>query len=613
MATIFDIDHSFIQQLSSRDAENLIARLCRAELRSQNISEVYVTWSGEHIATDGGVDIRLANSESIFKKGFIKAENTIFQVKAENYSPAKIYEEMEPKGKIRDVIANLKAVSGAYIIVSTKDYITDKPLQKRIETMRECLKKHNLEKFVLVDFYDSRRIADWVENHPSIAAWLRDKVGKPLKAWKPYGAWAYREEDSASEYFIDDKARVFIPHSNSDCVDISQAIAQLRSELKQPVSIRLVGLSGVGKTRLVQALFDPKVYSEFVCPPAENAIYTDLANDPNPIPQDMLESLQAQNADSIVIVDNCGSETHASLTNIIVRKTNRLRLITIEYDIRDDLPESTSCYRLESASPEVIKKLLRKRYELLYSTDLERIVEFSDGNARVALAVADTAERGGELAQLRDAALFTRLFHQKYQENDELLRCAQAASLLYSFDGENLAADGELALLASLAEVSIQTFSRNLAELKRRGLLQQRGQWRALLPHALANNLAKQMLESLPSDLFSNNLIDGASERVARSFTRRLSFLHDSIQAQTIAAGLLAPNGKLSNLWALNDFERQMFINVAPVNPSKALALIKEAAQHEHFVSLDNLHRSTYISLVRQIAYEPKCFEAAVF
>lgn len=612
MSTVFNIDPSFIQALNSKEAEELIVRLCRAELRSQNISEVYVTYSGNHIANDGGVDIRLADSELIFKKGFIRAENTIFQVKAESYSPAQIYKEMEPKGKIRDVIVDLKAVNGAYIIVSTKDYITDKPLQKRIQKMRECLKKHNLEQYILVDFYDSGRIANWVETHPSVATWLREKIGKPLKAWKPYGAWAYREEDSTSEYFVDNKARVLTPYSNTNCVDISQAIAQLRGELKQPSSIRLVGLSGVGKTRLVQVLFDPKVCPESACRPAENVIYTDLADDPNPTPQQMLENVQAQNADAVVIVDNCGSETHASLTNIIERKSNRLRLITIEYDIRDDLPESTSCYRLESASPDVIRKILKQRYEILSSNDLDRIVDFSDGNARVALAVADTAKRGGELAQLRDAALFTRLFHQKYQENDELLKCAQAASLLYSFDGENFAEDGELALLASFAEVSVQTFSRYLVELKRRGLLQSRGQWRALLPHAIANNLARHMLEPLTADFFYKRLIEQASERVALSFTRRLSFLHESSQAQELAAYMMGANRKLGDLLKLDKLERQMFNNLAPVHPVKALDLFQKASQDKRFTSLNNLHRLDYISLLRRIAYESEFFETAV-
>lgn len=347
MTTIFDIDSSFIKELDDENARELVARLCRAELRSHSISESAVSWGGDQRAKDGGVDVRVISPSPLKVKGFIQSENTIFQVKAESFPPAKIKKEVAPKGFLRTSIEELKNRGGAYIIVSTRDSVSDEALQERVSTITNYLKQANLDSLIKVDFYDSRKVADWVENNPSIATWLRDKVGKPFKAWKPYGAWAYREEDSTSEYFIDDKARVFTPYSNSDCFDINQAIAQLRGELEQPRSIRLVGLSGVGKTRLVQALFDVQVCPESVCPPAENVIYTDLANEPNPTPQQMLESLQAQNADLVVIVDNCGSDTHASLTNIIERKSNRLKLITIEYDICDDLPESTSCYRFD--------------------------------------------------------------------------------------------------------------------------------------------------------------------------------------------------------------------------------------------------------------------------
>jgi hypothetical protein len=62
--------------------------------------------------------------------------------------------------------------------------------------------------------------------------------------------------------------------------------------------------------------------------------------------------------------------------------------VTIEYDIRDDLPDGTTCYRLEGSSGEVIAKLLRRHYQALSDLDIDKIVEFSDGNARVAFALA---------------------------------------------------------------------------------------------------------------------------------------------------------------------------------------------------------------------------------
>ena len=610
MANIFEIDQSFIKALDDKTARELIARLCRAELRSQSIPESSVTWGGDQRARDGGVDVRVDCMTPLQTSGFIKAKNSVFQVKAEKFTPSKIPQEIAPGGILRPTIVELKETGGSYVIVSTRDDVSDESLRLRREAILRCLSDHGMESSIQVDFYDSRRIADWAEQHPSITTWLRHKTSQPLQGWQPYGSWAYGEDSLEAEYLIDDSVRVFVPGAEAGST-ITDAISQLRRELEHPVSIRIVGLSGVGKTRLVQALFDSRVCPDSVIPSSENVIYVDLADEPEPQPQSMIESLLNRQSDSIVIMDNCGSDTHTRLTKIIKRRTSRLKLITVEYDIRDDLPEDTRCYRLEGSSSEVIKQLIKTRYKPLSESDAERIAEFSDGNARVAFALASTVEIGGELSKLRSQELFKRLFQQKQYPNDELLRCAEAASLIYSFDGMDLSANGEIAHLASFAEVSTLTFSRHMAELKRRGLLQARGQWRAVLPHAISNSLAERMLESAPVDYLYDTLIEQSNERIARSFSRRLGFLHDCPQAVAIASRMLAENGILGNTTKLNEFKQQMFVNLAPLDQREALNSINRATQNDEFVSIKNHDRVKFSRVARSIAYESQYFDEA--
>ena len=610
MNHIFDIDKAFIKAVDDGTARELVARLCRAELRAQRLPESAVTWGGDQRAKDGGVDVRVDCPSPLRTPDFVKTPCTVFQVKAEKFPPSKIQEEMAPNGILRPAIVELKETGGTYVIASTQDDGTDAALQPRRNAILKCLRDHGLGSSVQADFYDSRRIADWVEQHPSIATWLRHKIDQPLMGWRPYGPWAYGEHDPEAEYFVDDRVRVFVPNAEVGSIT-TQAIVQLRRELEHTVSIRIVGLSGVGKTRLVQALFDPRVCPESLPLAPENVIYVDLADEPEPQPQTMVESLLERGSDSIVVVDNCGPDTHERLTGIIKRNSSRLKLITVEYDIRDDLPEDTLCYRLEGSSPEVITKLLKARYRRLSDSDANRIAEFSDGNARVAFALASTSETGGELSRLRNRELFERLFQQKNDPNDELLRCAEAASLLYSFDGSDVSPEGEIARLASFAEVTSLTFSRHMTELERRGLLQKRGRWRAVLPHAIANGLAVRMLQSVPGDLLYNALIEQGGERIARSFSRRLGFLHDCPEAVAMASRMLAGVGKLGDLTALSDFEQQMFYNLAPVDPRGALESIKCAMEKDDFLSTDNRGRTLFARVAQSIAYEPEYFEDA--
>ena len=161
---------------------------------------------------------------------------------------------------------------------------------------------------------------------------------------------------------------------------------------------------------------------------------------------------------SVVVVDNCGQELHNRLTGIVLRAGSSVSLITIEYDIRDDIPPDTSSYRLEGASNQIVAKLLRRHYPELSDLDISAIVQFSDGNSRVAFALASTSVSKGEFSQLRDSELFGRLFLQKNGDSHELRRCAEVASLLYSFDFDDDSEEGELALLASLANITRQAF-----------------------------------------------------------------------------------------------------------------------------------------------------------
>lgn len=611
MHPFFLIRSSDIKALNDAQARELVARLCKAELQTKGAGTEAVTWGGDQRAKDGGVDVRVEIAPGISISGYIPTDATVFQVKAEPFGKSKIPGEMAPKGILRQAISDLVVKSGAYIIVSTRDDLSDSSLSDRQDAMAGCLEEHGLKGKVHLDFYDSRKIADWVEKFPSIATWVRSVLGKPVEGWQTYGPWAYHETSIEDEYLLDDKVKVFLPDSEEG-ITVTLAINRLRGELgTNGISARIVGLSGVGKTRFAQALFDHRIVTSNAAPDKDNILYTDLSDNPNPQPSAMLEALVLEGSDSVVIVDNCGQDVHQKLTEIVKRTSSKLRLLTIEYDIRDDLPEGTTCYRLEGASNEVIAKLLKRNYKAISDLDIDKIVEFSDGNARVAFALASTSETKGELAQLRDAELFQRLFVQKHTESDELQKCAEAASLLYSFDVEDLSETSELAILASVGEVTVNSFLRNVVELQRRGLIQERGKWRAVLPHAISNRLALKAIEAYPQQLLVQKLVTDATERVARSFTRRLGYLHESKHARSVIDEWLKPGGLLGDVAQLNELKRQMLENVAPVSQRAALNALLRAVENKDFISISNPSRSQFARLLRSLAYEKDQFEDA--
>jgi hypothetical protein len=346
MALMFDITPDEIAQLDDVDLRTLVGRLCEAELANLGLSASAVTYGGDQRAADGGLDVRVTLPAGTILDGFIPRPSTGFQVKAEDMPRRKIAAEMRPNGLLRPVIGDLAGEGGAYIIVSSKGSVADLPLRERRDAMRNALRGLDSPDRLLVEFYDRNRLASWVRRHPGLVTWVKEKVGRALTGWRPYGPWATAAESVEAEYLVDDKLRLHIgPPGRSGDRPLIESIDALRDVLARPrAAVRLIGLSGVGKTRLVQALFDSRIGSRPL--PPSQAVYANLADDPDPQPVGLVSDLIASGLRAIVIVDNSPAELHGRLAERCSGADSKVSFLTVEYDVREDQPANTEVARL---------------------------------------------------------------------------------------------------------------------------------------------------------------------------------------------------------------------------------------------------------------------------
>lgn len=604
---MFDVTADDIARLTDDNLRELVGRLCEAELASRGLSPAFVTWGGNQTAADGGLDVRVALPQDTTTDGFIQRPSTGFQVKTPDMPRAAILNEMRPEGGVRPVIQELADAFGSYVIVSSHGSTADSALHNRRKAMRDAIAGIANAGQLHTDFFDRTRMATWVRLHPGLVTWVKERVGRALVGWRSYGAWSGAAERVDAEYVLDDKLRIhFGTDRDATTRRVIDAVDELRDELSKPgTMLRLVGLSGVGKTRLAQALFDPRIGSRPL--PPSIAVYTNLSDNPSPQPTGLASDLIAMRTRAILIVDNCPPELHRRLSDLCAASGSTVSVLTIEYDVRDDQPEGTQVVTLDTSSPELIEKLIGRRYPHLSQVDARTIAEASGGNARIAIALAETVGHSESIAGLSDEELFQRLFRQRHDPDSALLFAAQACSLVYSFQGEMLTGEeAELPRLALLAGQPPQELYRCVGELLRRDLIQQRGVWRAVLPHAIANRLAARALEDTPFDLIDQQLITGGTDRLAQSFSRRLSFLHDHPRAVAIVQRWLEPGGFLGDATAFNDLGSTMFENVASVSPEAALATLERADGDPAAVAaVWHRHRS----LLRSLAYDSLLFE----
>ena len=618
---MLDITDRDIADLDDSDLRALVARLSEAVLRHRELPTSAVTWGGRQDAADGGLDVRVSLHPSTTIEGFVPRPATGFQVKKSAIAPAAIESEMRPGGRLRGVIEGLADLGGAYIIVSAGSSVSDSALAHRREAMARAVADYPNANQLTLDFYDRQRLATWVRDYPGLVPWVRARAGRPMQGWQSYGDWSFAGDGPAGAFITDATVRVHDPHAAKDKVAEARepavaGIEQIRKALScSGRSIRLVGLSGVGKTRLVQALFDSQIGMHALDP--ARAIYADLAHHPDPVPIAVATSLLQRRAPSILVIDNCPPDLHRELTRLCRMPGSMVSVITVEYDIRDDQPEGTEVFRLEAASSEVVAKIVAVRCPPVSRVDADTIGVFSGGNARIGLALAHTVQQGDSLSGLSDEDLFLRLFKQRHEASTALLTSGEACALVYSFDGEfdgkTFAGDGaELSCLAALAGCRPETLHRHIAELKRRGLVQERGRWRAVMPHAIANRLAKRALENLAWTQVQEQLVQTAPERLFQSFTRRLGYLHGAPAAVRIAEDWLSSSGMLGNVTNLSQLAMTVLRNIAPLSPSALLAAIERAGQTlgaSGFFSTANAQRAELARLLRKIAYDPALFE----
>jgi hypothetical protein len=628
MNHLLDVTGEDIGRLSDADLRILTGKLCEADYLQAGLSTRGITWGGHQDAADGGVDVRVRRLTEVDPPNVqpppdshIPRAETVFQCKQTNMAKGDILAEMR-KVDVVQLLGELAACDGAYVIVSGTS-TTESMLQNRMGAMREAVGCITESQRLDLDFYDQSRIASWVQRHPALVPWVLERVGRPFSGWRSYGYWASGRGTVDDDYLLDTRAKLIPPGSTGQPVTIEEGIQQLRQQLSTlGRAVRLVGLSGVGKTRLVQALFDPRIGIE----PLNHyqVYYADGSQPTQPDPIQLADQLIARRHSGFLVIDNCSEDLHRAINQRCCQENSTVRLLTVEYDIREDLPSETDVYRLQPSDDQLIEELSSQRYPEVSQIDRSTIARFSEGNTRVALALAESVLHGGSLAGLGDNELFNRLFYQRNAQDRDLLDAAKAASLVYSFSiDESSAPQSEHAVLASLYEQTPQTMLRMLSELKRRELLQSRGPWRAVLPQAISNRLAKEALEELSLPSVIQAFEPEVNHRMLKSFCHRVGFLHEQPIAAQCASDLLSPVGLIGTLllrsktWQRDVFHREhwefdCFAFLAPANPEATLRLIEAISNGPdggHFTSRDNPHFSRVVGLLCKLAYSADLFQ----
>ena len=611
---MFEVTKEQLRPLSDSDLRELVARLCVAELTERGAPSSAVKWGGSQTAPDGGLDVDCNVEDQAYRGDFVPRARTGIQVKSSEMRPSEIRNEMAPKGKIRPLFAELTRDKGCYVIVSLADDPAGTNLGDRKRSMRKQVRAIANHSDLRLEFYGRQDLANWLRNHAGVRLWVRRKLGISTLGWKPFGRWTTTPKAVSDELICKSGVVITIPGNGQQELGISEGIDEIRQLTRSSRNaIRIVGLSGIGKTRIVQALFEGSVGTMPLGP--NLAIYADLGATVSPSPGDVVDQLVVDGRPAVLVLDNCPASVHSELAGVVA-ESESLRLITVEYDVREDKPESTDVIRVHAEGTGIAKALVLRRYPDLRQVNAERIAELAHGNARLALVLADAVDESETLSDFSDAQLFDRLFHQAGVPDSTLREAVEALSLVYSFsiEGDKDGVD-ELRILGGLIGHTRGSLYRSVRRLVDRQLVQKRTHWRAVLPQALSDRLAAKGLESIPVDELLAAFKGLSSPRLLISFGKRLGNLHDHEIAQEIVRHWMSPEGRLFDLGNLKDQYIKLLENVAPIAPQEVLVGIEREADKptaSAFFSNSNSHHWVFMKLLTLMAYDTDLFDRCV-
>jgi len=436
------------------------------------------------------------------------------------------------------------------------------------------------------DVYDARKIADWVNNYFPAVIKVMEYRGitrpKGLLTIDELGQYRHIHEfPFISDVFLDEYIK-----SIQDAISISKTC------------IRVLGFSGVGKTRLIYEALKRLENSS-----AKVIYYSiDIADD-NII--DFIKS-QKNNSSAILVLDNCEDRLYQIVAQEIKSKDSQWSFIGIDYNLQEtnDIRSSQNADFLIHLSnvkmQGIVKCILEQKYSQKLSPEkISYIADLADGLPMMAVRFAEAQlDNTLEVSKLLDKDLLKRiLFGRDYNNTtkmEDYYNVIRACSLFthFGFPFDDIIKLFGKEIFLSLKSESELIFTKicnppinanNFTEACRyfngKGILERRGKYYIVKPLPLAIQLAVDWWDS-NFDKEDVNLLFPKLISLGMSvqFTDRFKYLDKFDSTMRISETVFGPESPFAKAEVLNsELGSRLFRSFVEVNPEIALKALQKA------------------------------------
>ena len=406
----------------------------------------------------------------------------------------------------------------------------------------------------------------------------------------------------------------------------TDAFTQLEETIKTGRSFRLLGLPGLGKTRMVGEAFrgrDNDVY------------YCDCREQQNKDVIRSVEQLMTQRGDrrQAVILDNCDQRLCGQVNDLINDYGYNCQLITIHYDPseRTDSGIEGILLKVESFSG-VVEDMVEQVKEMPKEYK-QAIISLAGGFPLMATIMIENYRKGETIINVSKRDVFERMLGiNPLSNNDQDKLKVLTAFSIFKFiglygqqekHGRFIANNKIITNIHGSEEENIQLFKEVHGQFEKVEILERQGNLVLMRLIPLAVYLCKTWFDNQTTDSISMLISqirscpdEGTRMMLIESLSRRITLLSGIPLAQELNDGLTDPDHSpfLTEEVVLSSLGSRLFLAFSEVNPeSCAFALYRmiEKKTDEELLALNTVRRNLAWAL-DHLAFDRRSFRNAM-
>lgn len=586
----FAVAGADISLLSDEGFVDLLRRLLSAEATAYDIPLDGLHVASNIYAPDGGVDGHIIWEGGPERTRFLPSRRNRFQLKSGPITPSRAAKDVVSKsGSVKGEVQSVLLEGGNYIMLCAHSY-TGKQVGQRREAVRYEIRRAGIcVDDLQVDFRDSDQIASWVNDHPSVSLWVREQVRPGLTGpFRTWDHWARRPQHQQSSWVADNR----LPEFRTRLRDLITAECQ---------TVRVVGLSGIGKSRLV--LESLSLFRHLVMYAVESEVSSETLCG---VVQDLADTGQP----AIVVVDECKPETHRMLASMVVRIGSRLSLVTIDNQVSTGTLDATAI-EVEEAPVPVIEAIIDRALPELHLEDRGTLLHLAGGFPEVALRIGRAWAMGVPVSQVAEDLIETFVLGGQPKESTLLLKSAMlmAAFGLVPVDPPD---DKQLKDVARLGRgLSIEDLHVAVVELIERGVGQRRGRYATLQPRPIALGLAERQWKEWTKSRWDDVLAGNLNSELRRGAARQLAMLNTTVVAREVVDHVCRFGGPFDGSSAALEATNAEVLSILAEIDSQAVAeQIERSLQEVKDLSVVCGHAQRHlVGALEKVAFHESTFE----